>query len=182
MIDCNRPASSPECIPWQSDGIPIPGNLDLTDAARTARLREIHTPFHARIGRLLDERHAAGRSALLITIHSFTPRLATGTDARPWHLGLLYNRDSRLSERILAAFEALETGCVVGRNVPYEVNDASDFTIPVHGEQRALGHALIEIRNDLIADAGGQASWARLLGETFERVIASQEEQQACRS
>jgi predicted N-formylglutamate amidohydrolase len=39
------------------------------------------------------------------------------------------------------------------------VTDASDYTIPVHGEQRKLPHVAIEIRQDLIADALGQLCW-----------------------
>jgi predicted N-formylglutamate amidohydrolase len=33
----------------------------------------------------------------------------------------------------------------------------------VHGERRGLPHVLIEIRQDLIADATGQRAWARIL-------------------
>jgi predicted N-formylglutamate amidohydrolase len=32
------------------------------------------------------------------------------------------------------------------------VTDASDYTIPVHGERRGLHHVAIEIRQDQIAD------------------------------
>jgi predicted N-formylglutamate amidohydrolase len=43
------------------------------------------------------------------------------------------------------------------------VSDATDYTIPVHGERRGLPHALIEIRQDLIAEENGQRRWADLL-------------------
>ena len=38
------------------------------------------------------------------------------------------------------------------------MNDATDYTIPVHGERRGLHHVAIEIRQDLIADDQGQRS------------------------
>jgi predicted N-formylglutamate amidohydrolase len=36
----------------------------------------------------------------------------------------------------------------LGINEPYEIEDASDYTIPVHAEPRGLPHVLIEVRND----------------------------------
>jgi predicted N-formylglutamate amidohydrolase len=35
------------------------------------------------------------------------------------------------------------------------VTDATDYTIPVHGERRRLNHVAIEIRQDLIACSRG---------------------------
>jgi predicted N-formylglutamate amidohydrolase len=49
--------------------------------------------------------------------------------------------------------------------------------VPVHGEQRGLPHVEIEIRQDLIANAAGQAAWAarlaRLLPEADARLRES---------
>ena len=63
---------------------------------------------------------------------------------------------------------------MVGDNEPYSVTDASDYTIPVHGERRRLHHVAIEIRQDLIADEAGQRWWAallaRLLPQAYQRV------------
>jgi len=94
--------------------------------------------------------------------------------ARPWHAALLYNRDPRLSHR-LAALLRREGDLVVGENEPYVVSDQTDYTIPVHGEKRGLPHCLIEIRQDLIADEGGQRLWAerlaRLLPEAWAALV-----------
>ena len=87
---------------------------------------------------------------MLVSLHSFTPTFAGF--ARPWHAGILYHRDTRLAHALLAALRA-EPGLVVGDNEPYAVSDATDFAIPVHGEQRGLLHVELEIRQDLIADA-----------------------------
>ena len=65
---------------------------------------------------------------------------------------------------------------VVGDNEPYAVSDETDYTIPVHGEQRGLIHVEIEIRQDLVADPAGQAAWverlADLLPRALDRVVA----------
>ena len=67
-----------------------------------------------------------------------------------------------------------EEGLVVGDNEPYSVTDASDYTIPVHGEQRNLHHVALEIRQDLVTDEAGQRKWAalfvRLLPQAYERL------------
>jgi predicted N-formylglutamate amidohydrolase len=51
------------------------------------------------------------------------------------------------------------------------VNDATDYTIPVHGEARGLISTGIEIRQDLIADENGQQQWA----ERLARILAAVE-------
>jgi predicted N-formylglutamate amidohydrolase len=71
-----------------------------------------------------------------------------------------------------------EEGLVVGDNEPYSVTDASDYTIPVHGEQRDLHHVALEIRQDLITDEAGQRMWAalfaRLLPQAYRRLTSLQ--------
>ena len=93
-------------------------------------------------------------------MHSFTPVFKGFV--RPWHVGVLYNRDSSLA-RILLDLLVREGDLVVGDNEPYQVSDESDYGIPVHGERRGIPHVELEIRQDLIADAGGQAAWAKRL-------------------
>ncbi|MFG1361662.1 N-formylglutamate amidohydrolase [Xanthobacter versatilis] len=166
IIDCNRPPSVPSSIPQQSEATPIPGNLGLGDAERTLRERDFFRPYHARIAAELDERAKAGRPTVLVAMHSFTP--SYHGVARPWHVGVLYNRDTRFASAILAALRQ-ESGLIVGDNEPYSVDDTTDYTIPVHGERRGLLHTGIEIRQDLITKTAGQADWA----ERMARVLAS---------
>jgi predicted N-formylglutamate amidohydrolase len=93
-------------------------------------------------------------------MHSFTPMFKDVV--RPWHAGVLYNRDRRLAE-ILLDLLARQGDLVVGDNEPYSVSALTDYTIPVHGEKRGLPHVEIEIRQDLIAGPEGQAAWAERL-------------------
>ena len=83
VVDCNRPPEAADCVPQNSDGTKIPVNIDLSAATRQQRIDEIHRPFHAEIKRMLIARETAGMPALLISVHSFTPRLATSDQQRP---------------------------------------------------------------------------------------------------
>jgi predicted N-formylglutamate amidohydrolase len=162
VIDCNRPPGVPSSIPILSEATHIPGNEEISDAAKAARRLEIFEPYHQRIASILDAR--AARPTILVAMHSFTPVYAD--KARPWHIGTLYNRDNRLATALRMALRD-EGDLVVGDNQPYAASDATDYCIPVHAEPRGLVHCGIEIRQDLIADAAGQRAWA----ERMERVL-----------
>jgi predicted N-formylglutamate amidohydrolase len=167
VIDCNRPLDAATSISDISEHTPIPGNVGLSEAARAARAREIFWPYHQRIEAELDRRRQTGRPAALIALHSFTPVFEGAT--RPWHAGVLYNRDPRFAHRLMALLNA-EKDVFVGDNAPYLISDASDYTIPVHAERRGLHHLLIEIRQDLIADETGQRDWAARLARLLPQV------------
>jgi predicted N-formylglutamate amidohydrolase len=174
VIDCNRTPGSETSILEISELTPIPGNMGLSEGQKVARIREIFRPYHDRIETELDRRRQAGRPTALIAMHSFTP-VFKGV-ARPWHVGVLYNRDPRFAHLLMALLKR-EKELVVGDNEPYSVTDASDYTIPVHGEQRGLHHVAIEVRQDLITDEAGQRQWAdlfaRLLPQAYQRLVSS---------
>jgi predicted N-formylglutamate amidohydrolase len=165
VIDCNRPLGAVDSIATLSERTVVPGNQDVEPSAAESRAREVFHPYHEAIRGALDRRDAEGRLTVLVAMHSFTP-LFLGV-ARPWHVGVLYNRDSRLAKRLLELLR-LEGDLVVGDNEPYAVSDFSDFTIIHHGERRGIPHVELEIRQDLIGDEAGQSAWAarlaRLLG------------------
>jgi predicted N-formylglutamate amidohydrolase len=169
VIDCNRGHGVDSSIPILSETTAIPGNRDLSAAERAARQREIFAPYHARIRALLDARAEAGRRTVLVAMHSFTP-VFKGV-ARPIQVGVLYNRMPRLA-RILLNLLRAEGDLQVGDNAPYSVSDSTDYTIPVHGEQRGLAHVELEIRQDLIADEAGQAPWAARLAKLLREATA----------
>ncbi|MEP9367288.1 N-formylglutamate amidohydrolase [Xanthobacter sp. VNH20] len=170
IIDCNRQPGTPTSIPEMSETTEIAGNIGLGPEEAAQRAREIFRPYHDRIAAELDARQAAGRPTILIAMHSFTP-VFLGI-ARPWHAGVLYNRDPRLARALFAQLER-EAGLVVGDNEPYSVSDASDYTIPVHGERRGLLHVAVEIRQDLIADAAGQAAWGARMARLLVSALAA---------
>jgi predicted N-formylglutamate amidohydrolase len=160
VIDCNRAPGWASSIPALSELTAVTGNENIPPAEREARRREIFLPYHERIAELLDRRSAPGRRTVLIAMHSFTPVFKG--EPRNIDIGILYNRDARLANILLDLLRA-EGGLVVGDNAPYAITEASDYTVPVHGEGRGLPHVEIEIRQDLIEDEVGQTPWAALL-------------------
>lgn len=167
VIDCNRPPAAASAIPPVSEATAIPGNQGIAPDAATERRRLIFEPYHRRIADALARRARGKHPTILVSLHSFTPVYA-GV-ARPWHIGTLYNRDARLPKRLLRELRD-EAGLVVGDNQPYAVSDATDYTIPVHGETRRLIHSGIEIRQDLIASEHGQQAWAERLIRIFRKL------------
>jgi predicted N-formylglutamate amidohydrolase len=152
VIDLNREADSPGLIPLTSDGHAIRGN---EGADRTARIARFHAPYHAAIAAEIRAR----RPRLLVSIHSFTPRLERhdGND-RPWEIGILYNRDARAARSGIDHLRG--AGVVTGDNQPYS-GRILNATMNRHAEGNGIPYLGLEIRNDLIADPGGVARWAK---------------------
>jgi predicted N-formylglutamate amidohydrolase len=159
LIDLNRGADDPTLMMKLSDGSIIPGNVSGDpdgDAAEVMRrIAAYHTPYHAAIDAALDR---LGKEAVVVSMHSFTP--AWKGLSRPWQVGVLYDRDTRLSAPLMARLT--EAGFTVGDNEPYTGALEGD-TLYQHGTLRGLPHVLIEIRQDLIAsDAAAQEFALRL--------------------
>ncbi len=169
VIDCNRQPQVASAFPEVSEATPIPGNQGLDEAGKAARRAAIFDAYHGAISRLL----AARARTVYVAMHSFTPVYLA--QARPMHVAVLYNRNPRLS-KILADLLRAEDGLVVEENAPYRVTDETDYGVPTHAERNGLDYLEIEIRQDLIAEAAGQAEWADrlagLLPEALKRMDA----------
>ena len=166
VIDCNRPLEAEDIIPEVSDGIEIPKNIGLTQEEGKLRYEQIHQPYHRAVAQALDSLAARGRKPKLLSIHSFTPIMRRTGEVRECELGLLFNRDDRFARAMLAEVTAAYPDVKASLNEPYNVGDLSDYTIPVHGEQRGIPHVLIEIRSDHISDEAGQSRWAEIVSKT----------------
>ncbi|MCY4050432.1 MAG: N-formylglutamate amidohydrolase [Gammaproteobacteria bacterium] len=165
VIDCNRPIHSEEAIPIQSCGIQIPGNCDLGSEERRQRIEEIFVPYHESISTLLDQYN---REAIF-SIHSFTPVL--NNETRPWDLAFLFRKDTRTSHSLSKAVREIDPTLVIGMNVPYSIDDNTDWFVPFHGEQRGLAHSLIEIRNDNLQSEKSCREWAKLLSKAIRKFL-----------
>jgi predicted N-formylglutamate amidohydrolase len=170
VIDCNRPPGVASSIPRLSEATTIPGNEAISREEAEVRRREIFEPYHQRIGEIIGARQRQARPTILVSLHSFTPVYAGVR--RPWHIGTLYHLDKTLPPLLLGALRG-EGELVVGDNEPYAVSDATDYTIPVHGEARGLINSGIEIRQDLIADESGQIEWAERLARILAGIEAT---------
>lgn len=161
VIDLNREPESPGLVPLESDGIAIPGNRGADVAARMERF---YHPYHAKV----EELAGRTRTPFILSIHSFTPALASRPEeARPWHIGVLYNEDERAAPVAIAALEAL--GHVVGDQQPYS-GRLLNATMNRHAEAHGRHYLGVEIRQDLILDAEGQARFAEHLAHVARTV------------
>jgi len=167
VCDFNRDEHGPAVAPIASDGHAIPGNA-LDHAGYEARLARFYRPYHAAFADLID----CMRPALILSLHSFTPRLASRPDeVRPWHIGILYNRDRRGAALALDWLRR-EPGLIVGDQQPYS-GELLNATMDRHAEARGQLYVGVEIRQDLIGDAAGQAQWADRLDSMARQVVIS---------
>jgi predicted N-formylglutamate amidohydrolase len=165
VCDFNREEDAPGLIPHASDGHAIPGNLfDLE--TREARIERFFRPYHDALAAWL----AAAEPALILSIHSFTPTLESAPAARPWEIGILYNQDDRAARIAIPLLAA--AGCVVGDNQPYS-GKALNATMNRHAEAHGRDYLGIELRQDLVGDAAGQARWADLIADISRKVVAA---------
>lgn len=166
-IDCNRPLDAPDLIAQVSETTRVPGNEGLDPEAREARLALSYRPFHAALADQIEQRLAAGRAVRIVSVHSFTP-VYKGI-ARPWHVGVIHDEDDRLAAPMLAGLK-LMGGIIVGENEPYSPADRVYFTLERHARSRRLPCAMIEIRNDEIAQAATQDLWAQRLASILSGI------------
>ncbi len=162
VCDLNRDPHAPAVIPIASDGHAIPGNA-INHEAHLMRLQRFHEPYHTALASLLND----APPALIVSLHSFTPRLATSDQPRPWQVGILYNEDDRAARIAIPLLEA--EGLVVGDQQPYS-GKLLNYTMDRHGEADGRPYLGVEVRQDQIGDAAGQAVWAERLARIANTV------------
>ncbi len=171
VMDNNREPEDPTSIAEISDGVIIPGNRGLSEAARAARAAAVFYPYHDAIEARIEAMLARGDTPVLISVHSYTPEMRNFE--RPWQVGVLWNQDGRLSRPLIAALRG-EKGLSVGDNEPYSARDGYGYSTERHGESRGLASALLEIRQDQIDTADGLALWSERLQRVFGAVLADE--------
>jgi predicted N-formylglutamate amidohydrolase len=162
VVDCNRPPESVDAFRGTSDGHEIPGNRSLTDLDRAVRLAAIFDPYHEAIGAMLAGFRLRGVVPFLISVHTFTP--AMGGLERPWHVGVLWDRDENSARHLIAALRA-EPGLAVGDNQPYSGKHPADYTVHQHAESASLPYLCLEIRQDQFESPAGTERWVRRLAK-----------------
>lgn len=165
VCDLHREEDHPGLVPTTSDGHLIPGNIG---ADIEARLDRFHRPYHAALAQWLD----AAEPELILSIHSFTPAMATCDKHRPWEVALLYNQDDRAARHAIRLFG--EQGLTVGDNEPYSGRDLN-ATMNRHAEAHGRPYLAIEIRQDLIATPADQARWAAMITDIANRTALALE-------
>lgn len=165
VCDFNRDEHLPTVVPIASDGHAIPGNA-LDHAGHEARLARFFRPYHDALADFL----ADVPQALILSLHSFTPQLASSDEPRPWHVGVLYNEDDRAARIAIPMLEA--EGLCVGDQLPYS-GRLLNATMNRHAEAEGRPYLGIEVRQDLISDAKGQAEWAERLARIANQVAVA---------
>jgi predicted N-formylglutamate amidohydrolase len=161
LIDPNRGLDDPTLIMRLSDGAVVPGNAAIDEGERQRRVERYFRPYDQAVGRMIARSVATGRAPAILSVHSFTP-VWKGVP-RPWDIGVLWVEDDRFAAPLLAAL-AQDPQLVVGDNEPYSGGLSGD-TMDRHATAKGLPDALIEIRQDLIADQAGIDEWVdRLAG------------------
>lgn len=165
VIDPNRGEDDPTLLMRLYDGTIIPANRHAGAAEVERRLNALHRPYHAALARLAARRD----DTVIVSIHSFTPRL-NGRPPRPWHVGVLHSHlDSRLSHALIARLRA-EPDLCIGDNEPYDGHLPGD-AIDRHALQTGRHNTLIELRNDLIRTDEQQAAWADRLAPIIAAAV-----------
>ncbi|MXQ08428.1 N-formylglutamate amidohydrolase [Alphaproteobacteria bacterium GH1-50] len=160
VIDPNRGEDDPTLVMRLYDGTIIPTNRQVTRDEVQDRLNRCYRPYHDAVAAMaarLDD-------TVIVSVHSFTPQFR-GRPMRPWHTGLLFADDDRLSRPLIDLLRK-EPGLIVGANEPYSGHLEGD-TIDRHAIATGRQNTLIEIRNDLITDDAGQTAWA----DRFARLL-----------
>lgn len=170
LIDPNRGDDDPTLIMRLSDGAVVPGNARIDADERARRIGRFWRPYDEAVAAVIETAaRASGVPPVILSLHSFTP-VWRGVP-RPWHAGILWDRDPRLPKLLHDALAA-DPALVVGDNEPYGGALSGD-TMFRHATRRGLAHAILEVRQDLIADAAGILAWAerlaRIMGDLAGR-------------
>ena len=168
LIDPNRGEDDPTLVMKISDGAIVPGNHPITEEEWNHRLDTYHRPYHRAVERTIAKAGASGRAPLVLSLHSYTP--AWKGVPRPWHAAILWDSD----DRAVLPFLKLLRGpgdILVGDNEPYDGALRGD-TMYRHCMTSGTPHALLEVRQDLIADDAGIEAWAERLAPIFTALNA----------
>ncbi len=173
VVDLNRSLEDPSVMPEISDNTLVPGNQNMSAAHRTQRVHEFYTPYRKAIDAMLHRFREQDVVPAFIAIHSFTPEMAGFS--RPWHAGILWDKDPRIPLPLMQNLRARSEGFNIGDNEPYSGKHPADYTIDHHAEAAGIPHVSIEIRQDLVDTEDGAEEWATILHEALDDVLADPE-------
>jgi len=169
VIDNNRQPGDPSSIPATSDETAVPGNRNLEETDQIARTDSFFWPYHHAVADGLAHLWRTGTPPALLSVHSFTPSF--GGEDRPWHIGVLWNRDPRMAEPLIHELRKRPEGFPVGDNQPYS-GKLLAYSLDFHAGAAGLPHCAVEIRQDLLASDQDCENWATVLAETLALVLA----------
>ena len=90
LADANRAPNHEHLIRCAVEGDVLSFNAGLTIEEVDRRLEKYHAPYHAAIDRVIGARMSQPGDAMLLAVHSFTPKL--GDDDRKMDVGVLFDQ------------------------------------------------------------------------------------------
>ena len=169
IIDVNRPVDNSELCRAESDGILIPGNVDMSDAEKAARLEAIYHPYHAMADRLVSNVLARAQiPPIAISMHSCAAQMNRGA-YRPWQIGISTYESHELLSRFANLLQ--KENLTVGVHEPYDMRSLPGASLDIHGRQKGLPHLLIEIRQDMISSDEDIFRWVKILRRVFRDIV-----------
>lgn len=172
VADPNRNPDDPSCIVEISDGVAIPGNMNLDRGQRNRRIQSFFNPYHDAIEERLNRFSSAGIVPAMIAVHTCSP--VFDRVVRPWHAGIMWDKDPRIPVPLMRRLRAME-GICIGDNEPYSGRHPHDFTIDHHAEAAGLPHVGFEVRQDLVRNEEGARKWAGVLAEGLQDILARED-------
>lgn len=161
VVDLNRRLDHPTVFPTTSEGVPVPGNINMAAEDHDLRIAAIYQPYHSRVAETVDGFLQKGIVPAVIAVHSYNPVFFGQT--RPWHLAALWAQDERIPRPFIAGMRA--RGYHVGDNEPYDARIMRGATTHMHADGRRLPNLLVEYRNDLLRDP---AQRGKMVTDTYE--------------
>lgn len=172
IVDPNRNPADPSAFPEISDGISIPGNIGLDEHQKALRVQSFFKPYHDAIADKLECFSEAGIVPVMIAVHTCSP--VFDRIVRPWHVGIMWDKDPRIPVPFIRNLERV-SGVCVGDNEPYSGRHPHDFTIDHHAEPAGLPHVGIEVRQDLVCEEAGARKWAGVLAEGLRGILSDRD-------
>jgi len=165
FIDYNRFSSDWDHMRPDLGGIPVPGNLSVSDEEKSLRRAIAVEPLDEVIAPLV-----AGRSAV-VSVHSFTPVMAG--HHRPVDIGILWREESTFVSKALSELKArgAAVGLRIGDNEPYDWRTAVAYSLQVHALDHGLPCFYLEVNNSIFSNPETSKKVAVLIGDVLEAAI-----------
>jgi predicted N-formylglutamate amidohydrolase len=173
IVDLNRQLDHSAAFIKVSDGIAIPGNIDMSARERQQRIDSFFNPYHDAVSAQLERFVARRQVPALVSIHTCTP--VFNSTVRRWHIGVMWDEDPRIAQPLMGALARDYPDICVGDNEPYSGKHPHDFTVDYHAERKGYPCVGIEVRQDLVDHDEGVEIWAGILGNGLAGVLADPE-------
>ena len=169
IVDLNRKLHDASAFIEVSDGIAIPGNLDIDDYEKEERVQSFFNPYHDEISRQIDLFEKRGVVPAFLSIHTCTP--VFNNVVRHCQIGVMWDQDPRIPVPLIDHLRG-NPDLEVGDNEPYSGRHPHDYTVDFHAERTGLPSVGIEVRQDLVNTPEGAREWADILADAFETVLS----------